>query len=81
MAPEYKDLEISALYDLLAIYTAKYIRMLRHWGPAVDFKECEEFMVKLETEIDSRKIKEQDEKIEEQEKKIEEQEYIIPALA
>jgi hypothetical protein len=74
MVPEYKDLEISALYDLLAIYTAKYIRMLRHWGPAVDFKECEEFIAILQTEIDSKKVKVQ-------EKKIEEQEYIIPALA
>jgi hypothetical protein len=74
MLPEYKDLEISALYNLLAIYTAKYIRMLRHWGPAVDFKECEEFIAMLQTEIDSRKLKEQ-------EKKIEEQENIFPALA
>jgi hypothetical protein len=48
--------------------------MLRHWGPAVDFKECEEFIAMLQTEIDSRKIKEQ-------EKKIEEQENIFPALA
>jgi hypothetical protein len=74
MVPEYKDQELSALYDLLAIYTAKYIRMLRHWGPAVDFKECEEFIAILQTEIDSKKVKVQ-------EKKIEEQEYIIPALA
>ena len=81
MLPEYKDLEISALYDLLAIYTAKYIRMLRHWGPAVDFKLCEEFILKLETEIDSRKIKEEEIKIKEQEKIIKEEENIIPALA
>jgi hypothetical protein len=81
MLPEYKDLEVSALYDLLAIYTAKYIRMLRHWGPAVDFKECEEFIVKLETEIDSRKIKVEEIKIKQQDEKIEEQENIIPALA
>jgi hypothetical protein len=74
MVPEYKDLGISALYDLLAIYTAKYIRMLRHWGPAVDFKECEEFIAILQAEIDSRKVKVQ-------ENKIEEQVNIIPALA
>jgi hypothetical protein len=74
MLPEYKDQEISALYDLLAIYTAKYIRMLRHWSPAVDFKECEELISMLQTEIDSRKIKVQ-------EKKINEQENVIPVLA
>ena len=60
MIPEFKDLEISALYDLLASYITKYTRMLRHWGPAFDFKECEECIAKLHTEIDSRKIQEKE---------------------
>ncbi|HEV3221682.1 MAG TPA: hypothetical protein VGZ90_02330 [Puia sp.] len=63
MLHEFKDLEISALYDLLATYTTKYTRMLRHWGPTLDFKECEEYIAKLHTEIDSRIILEKEDVI------------------
>jgi len=55
MLSDLKDLELSALYDLLADYTSKYTLMLR-WGGVNDgFDECRDVILQLQNEIDSRK--------------------------
>jgi hypothetical protein len=56
MQSDFSNLNLSALFDLLASYTQKYTLMLRDWGPAPEFKECEELILKLQTEIESRKL-------------------------
>jgi hypothetical protein len=54
MQHDITKLELPALYDLLAVYTTKYTHMLRNHGATPDFKECQDIILKLQTEIDSR---------------------------
>jgi hypothetical protein len=55
MLPDLKDLELSALYDLLADYTSKYTLMMRWGGISDGFDECKDVILQLQCEIDSRK--------------------------
>jgi hypothetical protein len=55
MPSDLKDLELSALYDLLADYTSKYTLMMR-WGGMTDgFDECRDIILQIQNEIDFRK--------------------------
>lgn len=54
MPPYLNKLELSALYDLLAAYTAKYTQILRQ-GPSDNLKNCQNSILALQTEIDFRK--------------------------
>ena len=58
MLPDLKDLELSALYDLLADYTSKYTLMMRWGGQADGYDECKDIIRQLQNEIDSRKPQE-----------------------
>jgi hypothetical protein len=55
MLPDLKDLELPALYDLLADYTSKYTLMMRWGGVSDGFDECKDAILLLQNEIDSRK--------------------------
>lgn len=54
MPPDLKELELSVLCDLLAVYTAQYTQIMR-WGPSDNLQEHEESILALQTEIDFRK--------------------------
>ena len=54
MQPDFRELELSALYDLLATYTEKFTLMMRAGSPTGEFNKCEEFIIKLQTEIGTR---------------------------
>ena len=54
MQHDITKLELPTLYDLLAVYTTKYTHMLRNHGATPDFKECQDTILKLQTEIDLR---------------------------
>jgi hypothetical protein len=54
MPPDLKELELSALYDLLADYTARYTQIMR-WGSLSDnLKEYQDSILELHSEIDFR---------------------------
>ena len=72
------ELELPALYDLLATYTTKYTHMLRNHGATPDFKECQDTILKLQTEIDLRNAQVQRA---DNEKDLEGNDGLIPALA
>jgi len=57
MLHDLKEMELSALYDLLADYTSQYTLMMR-WGKGKisdGFDECRDVIQQLQNEIDSRK--------------------------
>jgi len=54
MAQDLKELELSALYDLLASYTTQYTHILRWGSPSDNLKECEQSILQVQTEIDLR---------------------------
>jgi hypothetical protein len=54
MPPDLKELELSALYDLLAVYTAQYTQIMIWGGPSDNLKEYKDSILALQTEIDYR---------------------------
>jgi hypothetical protein len=54
MQPDFEDLVLFFLFDLPASYTGKYTSMMRAGSQTDEFKRCEEFIVRLQTEIESR---------------------------
>jgi hypothetical protein len=54
MPPDLKELELSALYDLLAVYTARYTQIMRWGSPSDNLKEYQDSILELQTEIDFR---------------------------
>ena len=54
MTHDLKELELSALYDLLATYTTQYTQILRWGGQTDNLKECEQSILEVQTEIDLR---------------------------
>ena len=54
MAHDLKELELSALYDLLATYTTQYTQIMRWGRPSDNLKECEQSILEVQTEIDFR---------------------------
>ncbi|HEV7424702.1 MAG TPA: hypothetical protein VGO21_05990 [Candidatus Paceibacterota bacterium] len=77
MQHDITKLELPALYDLLAVYTTKYTQMLRNHGATPDFKECQDTILKLQTEIDLRNAQ----FIRDNKKELGNDEELIPALA
>ena len=57
MAHDLQELELSALYDLLAAYTTQYTRIMRWGGPTDNLKECKDSILELQNEIDFRENK------------------------
>jgi hypothetical protein len=57
MPADLKDLELSAIYDLLSDYISKYTLVMRRGGVSDGFDECKEIILQLQNEIDSRKSK------------------------
>ncbi len=79
MAQDLKELELSALYDLLASYTTKYTQIMR-WGlSSANLKECEESILQVQAEIDSRKT--QPDTDEQQDKDLDDGLELVPVLA
>jgi hypothetical protein len=54
MAQDLKELDLSDLYDLLATYTTQYTHIMRWGGPTDNLKDCEQSILEVQTEIDSR---------------------------
>jgi hypothetical protein len=54
MLPDLQNLELPALYDLLADYTSKYTLMMRWGGISDGYEECKNVIQQLQSEIDSR---------------------------
>ena len=54
MTQDLKELDLSALYDLLATYTTQYTHIMRWGGPTDNLKECEQSILEVQTEIDLR---------------------------
>jgi len=52
-----KQLELSALYELLAEYTSRFTHMLANGASETEFTACKETIVDLQLEIESRKLK------------------------
>jgi hypothetical protein len=77
MLPDFKDLEISTLYDLLADYTSKYTLMMRWGNPSNGFDECKDIILQLQKEIDSRKPSEDVQ----EDKDLDDGMELIPAIA
>ena len=59
MQNEFQGLQITALIDLLTIYTEKYSHMMKAGGSTEKFKKYEELILELQTEIKTRKIQEE----------------------
>ncbi|HWY33303.1 MAG TPA: hypothetical protein VNX68_01575 [Nitrosopumilaceae archaeon] len=56
MLHDLKEKDLSTLYDLLAAYTSQYTHIRRWGGPSENIKEYEELILKVQSEIDCRKI-------------------------
>ena len=56
MLQDLNEKDLNALYDLLATYTSEYTQIVR-WrkGEPESLKECENIILQLQSEIDSRK--------------------------
>jgi hypothetical protein len=52
---DFKQLELSALYEMLAENTTKFTQMLTNGAPEGEFETCKETIVHLQTEIASRR--------------------------
>lgn len=48
-------MDLSAIFDLLAEYTAKYTRMMNEGAPDVEFEKSEEIIISLQNEIERRR--------------------------
>ena len=59
MQNEFGDLQLSALVDLLVIYTKKYTHMMKVGSPQNKLNVYEELILQLHTEIQNRKTKEE----------------------
>ena len=79
MAHDLKELELSALYDLLATYTTQYTQIMRWGRPSDNLKECEQSILEMQTEIDFRKNKA--DKIVLKNKDLDDGLELVPALA
>ncbi len=55
MAHDLKELELTALYDLLATYTSQYTHIMRNKDKAETANEYKAAIVQLQSEINSRK--------------------------
>ena len=77
MLPDLKNLELSALYDLLADYTSKYTLLMRWGGKSDGFDECRDTILQLQNEIDSRKPQVDTQKNKDSDDGIE----LVPAIA
>lgn len=52
---EFRSLELTALIDLLSVYTARYTKMLSEGMPKDDSNACREIIQLLQYEIETRK--------------------------
>jgi hypothetical protein len=77
MLPDLKELELSALYDLLAVYTTQYTQIMR-WGPSDNLKGCEGSILALQTEIDFRKT--QVDTVAQQSNDLDDEQELAPSL-
>jgi len=78
MAQDLTELELSALYDLLATYTTEYTQILR-WGSLDELKQCGDYILELQNEIDTRKNQPEPEK--QQDKDLDDGLELVPVLA
>jgi hypothetical protein len=56
MQRDYVNLELPALFELLALYTSKYTHNLKIGSLDDDFKKYEGLILQLQNEIESRRI-------------------------
>ena len=52
---DFQDMELSALLDMLSLYTAKYTKMLSDGAPKDESNTCREIIQQLQSEIESRR--------------------------
>jgi hypothetical protein len=52
---DFKQLELSALYEMLAENTTKFTQMLTNGAPESEFDSCKETILHLQSEIAARK--------------------------
>jgi hypothetical protein len=55
MKEDLTQLDLSAIFDLLAEYTAKYTRMMNEGAPDIEFENSEEIIISLQNEIARRR--------------------------
>jgi hypothetical protein len=56
--PDIKYIEISDLFDLLAMETSLYMRMLSDGATQKEFDDCRERIIDIQSEIEWRRMKE-----------------------
>lgn len=52
---EFEKLDDAALFDVLAIYTVHYTKMITDGAPREEAKECRDIIQSLQSEIEGRK--------------------------
>lgn len=55
MVRDFDNLDLTALIDLLALYTSKYTQFLNEGGLNEDFKNYGELILQLQSEIEFRR--------------------------